>query len=106
MIYLSDEMKKRLAKSRYYEKVYPFPRVKIHEKEMTVPEFVREAGATSPEWSMVFNKICEDIEKAFHFGFEAVGTASFWGLFHGVLTEIEKRTKLSELAERDNCGDQ
>lgn len=106
MIYLSDEMKKRLATSRYYEKVYPFPRVTIHDREMTVPDFVREAGAKSQEWSNVLNKICEDIEKAFHFGFEAVGTAQFWGLFHGVLADIEERIKLSELAEQENCGDQ
>ena len=108
LLYLSDEMKKRLAKTRDYEKQYAFPKVTIYDKQMTVPEFVREAGSTDPEWSNVFNAIGHDIQKVLNPEYDFYGTCLFWGAFFRALENIKTRENLSEKAismDAENRGD-
>ena len=102
LLYLSDELKKRLAKAKYYEGILPFPKYEIRGKQWTLPEFVREAGATDPQWSNVFNVICGDLETTRKYGFDEIGTSNFWMDFESVLVDIEMRMRLSFQAEQNS----
>ena len=95
-MYLSDELKKRLEKSRPYEKLYPFPKCEVNGKMMSMPEIVREIGATDKELSNLFNAICEDMTKINNLGYDFFGTAFFWAGFQWTLISIEEKIEAAD----------
>ena len=101
MQYLSDEMKRRLKRSLEYEKYFPFPKFKVGDREITLPDFVREKGATDPQWSNLFNKICGVIQKDYNPGYDFLGCSAFWSMVTDTLDDIGKRMNISGLPGSD-----